>query len=79
VEDESRGCDSPVSTLQVGEMTGQVTGGLSGKSEEGCVQAAVHTRDRGDSSATAFREADGGGDGDISGGRGQGELGTGIS
>jgi hypothetical protein len=62
------GGGSPVSTLQIGEMTGQVRGGLSGKSEEGCVRAAVLTGDGGDGGATVFREADGGGNGSISGG-----------
>jgi hypothetical protein len=69
----------PASTLQVGERMGQVRGGLSGKNEEGCVRVGVLTRDGG---ATAFCEADGGGNGGISGGaadvahrRGRGELG----
>jgi hypothetical protein len=51
------GGGSPASTLQVGEMMGQVRGGLSGKSEEGCVRAGVLT---GDGGTTAFHEADGG-------------------
>jgi hypothetical protein len=55
----------PASTLQVGERMGQVRGGLSGKNEEGCVRVGVLTRDGG---ATAFCEADGGGNGGISGG-----------
>jgi hypothetical protein len=38
---------SPASTLQVGEMTG----GMSRKSEEGCVRAAVLTGDGGDGGA----------------------------
>jgi hypothetical protein len=62
------GGGSPTSTLQVGEMTGQVRGGLSGKSEEGCVRAGVLTRKRGDSGAMALREVDGGRNGGISGG-----------
>jgi hypothetical protein len=86
VEDGSRGQGqsgrgSPASTLQVDEMTGHVRGGLSGKSEEGCVWAGVLTVDGGDGGATVFREADGGGNGGISGeaagaarGRGRGEL-----
>jgi hypothetical protein len=56
-----------------------VRGGLSGKNEEGCVRVGVLTRDGG---ATAFCEADGGGNDGISGGaadvahrRGRGELG----
>jgi hypothetical protein len=75
------GGGSPASTLQVGEMMGRVRGGLSGKSEEGCVRAGVLTRKRGDGGATAFHEADGGRNGGISGGaadvargRGRGEL-----
>jgi hypothetical protein len=73
---------SPASTLRVGEMTGQVRGGLSGKSKEGCVHAGVLTGDRGDGGAMVFREADGGGNSGISGGaadaargHGRGELG----
>jgi hypothetical protein len=76
------GGGSPASTLQVGERMGQVRGGLSGKSEEGCVWAGVLTGDGGDGGAMAFREADGGGNSGISGGatgaargRGRGELG----
>jgi hypothetical protein len=58
------GGGSPASTLQVGEMMGQVRGGLSGKSEEGCVRAVVLTGD--------------GGDGGAARGRGRGELSAGI-
>jgi hypothetical protein len=75
------GGGSLASTLQVGEMTGQVRGGLSRKSEEGCMRAAVLTRDGGDGGATAFHEVNGGGNGGISGraagaarGRGRGEV-----
>jgi hypothetical protein len=57
-----------MSTLRVGEMTGQVRGGLSGKSEEGCVRAGVLTGDGGDGGAMAFLEVDGGGNDGISGG-----------
>jgi hypothetical protein len=74
---------SPALTLQAGEMIGQVRGGLNRKSEEGCVGAGVLTGDGGDDGVTAFREADGGGNGSISGraagaahGRGRGELGN---
>jgi hypothetical protein len=49
------------------------------------VRAVVLTEDRGEGGATAFREADGGGNGGISSGasgvahgRGRGELGAGI-
>jgi hypothetical protein len=49
-------------------MMGHVRGGLSGKSEEGCVRAVVLNGDGGDSGATAFHEADGGRNGGISGG-----------
>jgi hypothetical protein len=73
---------SPASTLRVGEMTGQVKGGLNGKSEEGCMRAGVLTGDGGDGGAMVFHEADGGGNGGISGGaadaargHGRGELG----
>jgi hypothetical protein len=66
-------------------MTRQVRGGLSGKSEVGCMRVVVLTRDGGDSGATAFCEADGGGNDGISVGaagaaRGcdRGELGAGI-
>jgi hypothetical protein len=76
------GGGSPASTLQVSEMTGQVRGGLREKSEEGCVWATVLSGNGGDGGAAAFREADRGGNSDISGGatgaargRGRGELG----
>jgi hypothetical protein len=76
------GGGSPASTLQISEMTGQVRGGLSEKSEEGCVRATVLTGNGGDGGAVVFREADRGGNGNISGratgaarGRGRGELG----
>jgi hypothetical protein len=45
VEDSSRGGGSLASTMQVGELTGQVRGGLSRKSEGGCVRAGVLTGD----------------------------------
>jgi hypothetical protein len=71
-EGSSRGQGSLALTLQVGELMGQVRGGLSEKSEGGCVRAGVLTGDRGD----------GGGNDGISGrvagaacGRGRGELG----
>jgi hypothetical protein len=66
-------------------MMGQVRGGLSGKSEVGCMRVVVLTRDGGDGGATAFCEADGGGNDGISvraagAARGcdRGELSTGI-
>jgi hypothetical protein len=80
-EDGSRGRGQSNVDLQVSERMGQVRGGLSGKSEEGCVWAGVLTGDRGDGGMMAFREADGGGNSVISGGAtgaargcGRGEL-----
>jgi hypothetical protein len=63
-------------------MMGQVRGGLSGKSKEGCVRAVVLTGEGGDGGATALCEANGGGNGGIACGAtgaahgcGRGELG----